>query len=1362
MEEGEKDGTKVVPGEFVEMHEEEAYVASPIKSAKLPKEPKAEQIDSHNTGGHTNTVGWCAACIAGRGKSLAHKQMDAESSHSVPHFSIDYCFMGDEENDAKNLPILVCRDHGHRCTDSHAVPSKGVQSKYPEQILSENILQTGYPELILKSDQEASILALKSNVMAILKKAGVKVTAEESPISCSSADANVERAIWEVQSMVRIFKHRLEEMHKIDIPQDHPILTWAVEYAGQMLTRGQISKVDGLTGYERRKGKPYRRALPEFGEAIMYMPVKGNKKNKLEDRFVSGIYVGLVERSNEIRVGIENGSVVAANSFRRLQQAQRSNPELIKKIRGTPWKPSSSSSDSMLQLYIDARSTVPRTSLPPAPVAASEDFDPKRVYIRREVELKQYGYSVGCKGCEAARSDLAPTNHSEDCRARITQEMAKYADGRQRLETADTRAVQSKRGASDANDEWVCVGSDEEEATAKRVRFNEELEDEILPMEDGKEGGEKRSASEALAESLRTKTARTMRPVEKRGPMIEAEVSPAKAMKTGAASSSSGKADMSQVEICALQEEIMGLRKQLGCKKASIGEVFCTDRFSREAPKFKLDTTFCLDLTHGWDLDDPRQRAAAEELQKRTKPTLLIGSPKCSAFSQLMAFGNMEPSKYADLLKQGITHLKWCVKLYHRQMDDGNYFVHEHPLGAKSWHLNFMKEILDRDGVFFERGDMCPFGMTSQDADGEEGRVLKASGWMTNAECIAKEVGQRCSNYYAVDPADRHAHVELIGGKAKQAEVYPVKLVYSILRGFRKQLVKDRKLLCSMDVGQTLEEANPQDGSWDMEKFEEVFDNITGENLPAELVRDARMLELEFMHKLGVYRKVPRSEARGSKLGVKWVDVDKGDYQRRDVRSRLCAKEFKFLDPFMPGTFAATAPLECLKFLISIMQTKRKRKGGNGWMDLRMQLLDVSRAHCHAPVARDLYIELPEEENEGGDMVGQLDKCLYGTRDASAQWEHLWTAALKKLGFRSGTFSPCLLFHEERQIWTFVHGDDFISVGESDGLKWLFESLQEDFIIKEKGVLGPKSEQGKVQELTLLNRIVSYTIDERGNPLVTYEPDPRHVELIIKELGLEGERTKSVATPAEKSDIYLDETPLEGERKAKFRSICMRGNYLSPDRVEIQFGIKEASRHMAQPTVGGWQRLRRIGRFLLGSPRTVQLFELQEPQRYMQCKSDSDWAGCVRSRKSTSSSYLFHGRHLLRASSTTQVTPALSSGEAEFYALVKAASIGLGAVHMAKDWGMDLRLKLFTDSSSALGTATRRGVGKIRHLSAQSLWIQQKLADSEMTVEKIKGDRNCADLGTKALDSIKMNKFLRECGYERKAGAALLAKKANV
>ena len=98
--------------------------------------------------------------MRGKGKSMAHRNMDAELSHSVPRISMDYSFLGQEEE--KTMPVALVRDHATKSTFSHVVPCKGVEgSDYPAKQVAFSIAQLGRPKLILKSDNEPAMLALK-------------------------------------------------------------------------------------------------------------------------------------------------------------------------------------------------------------------------------------------------------------------------------------------------------------------------------------------------------------------------------------------------------------------------------------------------------------------------------------------------------------------------------------------------------------------------------------------------------------------------------------------------------------------------------------------------------------------------------------------------------------------------------------------------------------------------------------------------------------------------------------------------------------------------------------------------------------------------------------------------------------------------------------------------------------------------------------------------------------------------------------------------------------------------------------------------------------------------------------------------
>ena len=111
------------------------------------------------------------------------------------------------------------------------------------------------------------------------------------------------------------------------------------------------------------------------------------------------------------------------------------------------------------------------------------------------------------------------------------------------------------------------------------------------------------------------------------------------------------------------------------------------------------------------------------------------------------------------------------------------------------------------------------------------------------------------------------------------------------------------------------------------------------------------------------------------------------------------------------------------------------------------------------------------------------------------------------------------------------------------------------------------------------------------------------------------------------------------------------------------------------------------------------------------------------------------GNHLTKAWSTTQAVIAISSGEAEYYGMVKGGSIGLGTRALAQDLGMHVKIRLHSDASAAIGIANRKGLGRVRHIEVNQLWLQDKVANKEIDLVKVGSKANLADALTKYVSS---------------------------
>ena len=130
------------------------------------------------------------------------------------------------------------------------------------------------------------------------------------------------------------------------------------------------------------------------------------------------------------------------------------------------------------------------------------------------------------------------------------------------------------------------------------------------------------------------------------------------------------------------------------------------------------------------------------------------------------------------------------------------------------------------------------------------------------------------------------------------------------------------------------------------------------------------------------------------------------------------------------------------------------------------------------------------------------------------------------------------------------------------------------------------------------------------------------------------------------------------------------------------------------------------------------------------------------------------GGRLIKSWSAIQKSVTLSSGEAELVAAVKMATELIGLCQLAGDWGWEAKGQIFTDSSAAIGTASRRGNGKMRHVRVGMLWIQEQVEDGSLDVKKVKGENNPADALTKNLQRKKLLEFTEMAGQKHREGRA--------
>ena len=232
-------------------------------------------------------------------------------------------------------------------------------------------------------------------------------------------------------------------------------------------------------------------------------------------------------------------------------------------------------------------------------------------------------------------------------------------------------------------------------------------------------------------------------------------------------------------------------------------------------------------------------------------------------------------------------------------------------------------------------------------------------------------------------------------------------------------------------------------------------------------------------------------------------------------------------------------------------------------------------------------------------------------------------------------------------------------------------------------------------------------------------PDRRNVRSLLRELGME--TCQSVSTQLSDRSDRLE---VSTELATKHRVAVARVVYLAQDRLDLRLAAVELAKTMAIPRDSHKERLKRFARYLHGNHDYVQWYPIQEETNTVVLSTDADWATCREKRRSNSEGTVMLGNHFIAAWSRVQPRIALSSGEAELYAVFGESLKLLGFVHMMRefhtpDWG---RIIHRVDASACGAIMLRRGCGRLKHIAVKSLWVQEAVRDYSITIEKVPRD----------------------------------------
>eukprot|EP00971_Amphidinium_carterae_P141731 2807558-Amphidinium_carterae.2 len=420
-----------------------------VKVAPWCAPPTAEEVEEHEASGHAQFRSWCPSCVAGR--TVLHHRAVQHEEEEIPTVAIDYAYLAGEANSESSVTMLIGVDSRTKMLLACSLPQKGVEQHACDQLCN-FLKRLGHSRLILKSDGEPAIKALKAAALAALGGA-MELILEESPRGDHRANGLAENAVRQVKDLTRTLILAVEAHLQQKLPARHPLVLWAPRHAAWSINCYRVGK-DGKTPEQRRSGRKWRKPSTAYGELIHGKLEKS--KRDLDAKTEDGLFLGYSSRTSAVLLLMQS-VVVQAQGMARHSQERQWSYEIGEFLTGLPW--SLSAAEAALAASVAAEANLPVAVVPVVPKPTEQ----RQFYVRRE-NIEKYGATVGCKACAAilaGQTKMGGISHSAECRARILAAMK--AEGEVRATLYDDEKDLEEPG-------WVEEDNPEALRLAKRYR----------------------------------------------------------------------------------------------------------------------------------------------------------------------------------------------------------------------------------------------------------------------------------------------------------------------------------------------------------------------------------------------------------------------------------------------------------------------------------------------------------------------------------------------------------------------------------------------------------------------------------------------------------------------------------------------------------------------------------------------------------------------------------------------------------------------------------------------------------------------------------------------------------------------------
>ncbi|GJU00330.1 retrovirus-related pol polyprotein from transposon TNT 1-94 [Tanacetum coccineum] len=449
---------------------------------------------------------------------------------------------------------------------------------------------------------------------------------------------------------------------------------------------------------------------------------------------------------------------------------------------------------------------------------------------------------------------------------------------------------------------------------------------------------------------------------------------------------------------------------------------------------------------------------------------------------------------------------------------------------------------------------------------------------------------------------------------------------------------------------------------------------------------EAMQEELCLFDRLDVWELVDRPLCKNV-INMKWLWKNKRDEENK---ARLVAKGYSQQEGInFEESFTPVARLEAVRLFVAYSAHK----------SFPIYQMDVKTAFLNGPLKEEVYVNQLDGfvDPHHPDKVYHLKKALYGIKQLPRVWYDEIFNFLVSKGFSKGSIDPTLFITKKGEdiLLVQIYVDDIIFGSTNPKLSKKFEKLKHS-----------KFEMSMMGELKFF-------------------------------LGIQIHHSPR--------DADLSGTPVD---QTKYRSMVGALMYLTASRPDIVHATCYCARYQARPTEKHLTAVKRIFWYLKNTIN-MGLWYPKETGFELTAFSDSDHAGCLDSRKSTSGGIQFlGGDKLVSWSSKKQDCTSMSSAEAEYVSLSACCAQVLWLRTQLTDYGFHFdKIPMYCDSKAAIAISCNPVQhSRTKHIDVRYHFIKEQVEKGIVELFFVGTEYQLADLFTKALSEDRFKSLVRQLG----------------